>query len=74
MRKNEKIATALTIARNIIRAMEEEQMQELMHLNNPRCKKPNFAYLEYSIGRFAEYVGEPAPTSDEVEKLVRSIW
>ena len=70
----EKIETALVVAKKIVNAMEEEKMQEVKHLNNPRCKKANFAYLEYLIGRFAEYLGEPAPTSDEIEKLVRNMW
>lgn len=69
-----KIETALIIAQNIVNSMEEEKMQEIKHLNNPRCKKPNFSYLEYLIGRLSAYLGEPAPTSDEIEKLVRSMW
>lgn len=70
----EKIEIALSTAKVIVRTMEEEKMQEIKHLSNPRCKKPNFAHLEYLIGCFAKYLGEPAPTSDEIEKLVRSLW
>ena len=69
-----KIETALKTAQNIMYAIEEEEMQNIKHHYNPRCRKPNFAYLEYLIGCFAEHIGEPAPTSDEVEQLVRSMW
>ncbi len=69
-----KIETALKTAQMIVYAMEEEKMQEVKYHHNPRCRKPNFAYLEYLIGCFSEHIGEPAPTPDEVEKLVHSMW
>lgn len=69
-----KIETALKTAKVIVNSMEDEKMQEIKYLSNPRCRKANFSYLEYLIGRFAEYLGEPAPTSDEIEKLVRNMW
>ena len=69
-----KIETALKIAQNIVYAMEEEEMQNIKHHYNPRCRKPNFAYLGYLIGCFSECIEEPALTSDEVEQLVRSMW
>ena len=58
----------------LMNSIKETREQELKYLQNPRCKRPDFATAHYALGRLAEREGLSEPTLEETERLVRMAW
>ena len=71
--KNE-YGAIINLSTMLVNTIKETKEQELKHLQNPRCKRPEFATARYALGRLAEREGLPEPTAEETERLVRMAW
>jgi hypothetical protein len=66
--------TIINLAKLLNQAIQETKAQELKHLQNHRCKRPEFYNAQYLLGRLAEREGLPEPTLEETERLIRIAW
>lgn len=71
--KNE-YGSIINLTRILNHTIEETKATELLHLANPRCKRPNFASAQYALGRLAAREGLPEPSIEETERLIRMAW
>lgn len=76
MEKNKmnEFAGIVNLSRLLISSIAETKEQEVKHLTNPRCKKPNFANVHYALERLAVREGLEAPTVEEAEIVCRNAW
>jgi len=71
---NKSIGGIVNLSQMLVSAINEAKEQEIKHLTNPRCKKPHFGTIHYTLSELAIRMDLTPPTLEETENLIRRSW